>query len=76
MNYKENYYKHHGLYKCDTLFCKMCFSPAVNLHHVIYKSHGGTDNPDNLIPLCMNCHDGHHTNNNPTTEQLKLANEN
>ena len=76
MNYKEKYFKHHGLEKCDVLLCKICHAPAVNLHHIIYKSHNGTDDPSNLIPLCFNCHDGHHTQNNPTTEQLKEANEN
>lgn len=74
MNYKENYFKHHGLYKCDLLLCKVCSMPAVNLHHVIYKSQGGTDDPSNLIPLCYACHYSHHTLNKPTTEQLKEYN--
>ena len=75
MNYKENYFKHHGLDKCDVLLCKMCGQVAVDLHHVLYKSQLGTDDPENLIPLCYKCHSGHHNNNNPTTKQLKEANE-
>ncbi len=76
MNYKGRYYKHHGLDKCDMLLCKICGSMAVNLHHVIYKSQGGTDDPSNLIPLCFDCHFNHHNKNNPTSEQLKELNEN
>jgi len=70
MNYKINYYKSKGLDKCDVLFCLNCGKIATNLHHIVYKSHCGTDKPDNLAPLCYNCHSGHHNNNNPTTEQL------
>ena len=71
MNYKDKYYKHHGLAKCDFIPCKCCGAASVNLHHVVYKSQGGTDDPSNLIPLCFSCHDGHHTRNSPTTEELK-----
>lgn len=71
MNYKEKYYKAKGLDRCDVLFCAVCGALAVNLHHVIYKSHGGTDEPENLIPLCFLHHSWHHDRNNPTTEQLK-----
>ena len=75
MNYKKKYYKHHGLIESDFLACKICGKKAVNLHHVIYRSHNGNDEPENLIPLCFNCHSGHHDRNNPTTEQLIKANE-
>ena len=74
MNYKERYYKHHGLDKCDVIPCKICGKPSVNLHHVLYRSQGGTDEPSNLIPLCYDCHSGHHNNNNPATKQLQDAN--
>lgn len=74
MNYKQQYFKNHGLYECDVLFCKMCPQVAVNLHHVKYKSQGGTDDPDNLIPLCFDCHSGHHDKNKPTTKELQNAN--
>ena len=75
MNYKEKYYKHHNLEKCDLLYCAVCGRIAVNLHHIVYKSQGGTDEPSNLISLCMECHDGHHTRNEPSTnELLKLKN--
>lgn len=30
------------------------------MHHIIRRSQGGTDDPDNLVPLCHACHMGHH----------------
>lgn len=71
MNYKERYYKFHGLDKSDILFCKNCGKVATNLHHVKYRSQGGTDDPTNLIPLCNLCHKFHHDNNSPTTEEIE-----
>jgi len=39
--------------------CLCCPNTAVELHHVIRrgKGKGGTDNPENLAPLCRTCHD-------------------
>ena len=71
MNYKEKYYQHHNLDKCDVLECAVCGKLATNLHHILYKSQGGKDDESNLIPLCYNCHANHHDRNSPTTEQLK-----
>jgi 5-methylcytosine-specific restriction endonuclease McrA len=34
---------------------------AVDLHHIVFKSRGGTDDVENLIPLCRICHD-HNSN--------------
>lgn len=71
MNYKEKYFKAKGLDKCDVLLCAVCGKLATQLHHIKYKSQLGTDEPDNLIPLCFEHHAGHHDRNNPTTEELK-----
>jgi 5-methylcytosine-specific restriction endonuclease McrA len=45
-------------YKC--LKCGKYPQPKSELHfhHVVYRSSGGDDSPDNLIPLCFNCHTG------------------
>ena len=71
MSYKEKYFKFHGLEKCDILLCANCGKVAVNLHHIKYKSKGGSDEEENLIPLCYDCHASHHNKNTPTTEQIK-----
>ena len=47
-------------YKCQ---CgKKGCSDELRVHHIIYRSNGGSDNPDNLITLCkkhhMSLHDG------------------
>lgn len=73
MNYKDKFYKYHCLEKFDIIFCVVCGQKATQLHHVKLKSHGGTDDPDNICPLCMACHSGHHNSNKPTTEQIIIA---
>ena len=43
-----------------------CSSPVCNCrditpHHLLYRSHGGTDDPENVASLCLHCHlDGIH----------------
>jgi len=41
-------------FKCKTKNVKL------NVHHIILKSGGGTDTPDNLITLCKKCHEKLH----------------
>jgi hypothetical protein len=33
---------------------------TLDIHHMEYVSEGGGDTPDNLLPLCPNCHSLHH----------------
>lgn len=40
--------------------CKICRLPAILLHHI--DDDNKNDNPDNLMPLCRNCHVKLHTN--------------
>ncbi len=37
--------------KCNTQY-------KIHYHHIIFRSAGGEDDPDNLLPLCFNCHVG------------------
>ena len=41
--------------------CYYCGSPYVELHHIVYKSHGGKDDERNLICLCRVHHEMVHT---------------
>jgi len=34
--------------------------PKLHCHHVIWRRHGGSDHPDNLLVLCETCHLGVH----------------
>jgi len=70
MNYKEVYFNHLGLDKCDTVYCANCGRIANQIHHIKYKSQGGKDIFSNLIALCFGCHSDHHTKNKPTTKEL------
>jgi len=42
----------------DNYQCQKCKKKKVpfNVHHIIYRSKGGTDVPSNLITLCKECH--------------------
>ena len=53
--------KHYVLHR-DEHACKKCNKSNVKLqvHHILFKSAGGTDSPDNLITLCQSCHHNLH----------------
>lgn len=47
----------------DNYTCQYCKKQNIKLHvhHIVFKSKGGTDRPDNLITLCEQCHNDLHT---------------
>lgn len=46
-----------AVYKRDGYRCALCDSTAgIQIHHVVLRSQGGTDYPQNLITLCWRCH--------------------
>ena len=42
----------------DHYTCQVCKqkNKILNTHHIVYRSHGGTDRADNLITVCTDCH--------------------
>ena len=42
----------------DKYACQHCKTKqgTLEVHHIIFRSNGGSDEPDNLITLCRNCH--------------------
>ena len=40
-------------YTCQHCKTKQC---TLEVHHIIFRSNGGSDEPDNLITLCRQCH--------------------
>ncbi|MCG7335918.1 RNA-guided endonuclease IscB [Sporosarcina sp. ACRSM] len=42
----------------DQYTCQVCKkkNKILNTHHLVYRSHGGTDRADNLIAVCTDCH--------------------
>lgn len=47
----------------DSYTCQICGAKNTRLevHHIVYRSKGGTDDEDNLITLCESCHKKIHT---------------
>jgi len=56
----KNYLKHHGFGEQDMILCEKCGFIAVDIHHKVKRSRGGTDEADNLIALCRDCHNKEH----------------
>jgi len=57
--YEENCQQ--ALIRCRRICC-ICrrFRPShIQVHHIVERSEGGTDDFDNLIPACIFCHQGH-----------------
>ena len=64
----------------DNYTCQCCGKKNIRLevHHIIYRSNGGTDDENNLITLCENCHSKVHDgdiilNKKPKKMTLKHA---
>lgn len=57
--------------------CEYCKSDyAVDVHHIIFKSRGGSDLPINLIALCRECHNRAHSSDSRTFRiKLQLVKE-
>ncbi len=42
-------------------YCQLCDRwGCIQVHHIIYRSQGGGDVDENLIALCIDCHDDGH----------------
>mgnify|MGYP003489947021 FL=1 len=53
----REYILHRDNHQCQNPDCKNKEKqPILELHHIIYRSNGGTDTPNNLITLCTKCH--------------------
>lgn len=48
---------HRDNYTCQCCGKKNC---RVEAHHIVFRSNGGTDDEENLITLCADCHKGVH----------------
>lgn len=56
--------------------CALCGwkESSCDVHHIIPKKHGGTDDFNNLIVICPNCHRICHTTNKYTIDYLQKYN--
>jgi 5-methylcytosine-specific restriction endonuclease McrA len=61
------YMEHFDYIEQDLIPCEVCMGRAVDIHHIVYRSQGGTDEVRNLMALCRKHHDQAHD------EKLKEA---
>lgn len=63
--------------KRDDYTCQICgkkfppFSPLLHVHHKIPLSQGGTNDSNNLITLCIDCHKDQHPHMQKKTYKVK-----
>jgi len=60
----------------DNYTCQICGKTHTRLevHHIIFRSHGGTDDENNLITLCEECHAAIHDGKIVLTKQPRKLN--
>lgn len=59
--YKKKYLAFYGYGEQDYIICRGCLKrQAGEIHHIKFKSQGGSDEVINLICLCRYCHDRAH----------------
>lgn len=60
----------------DGYTCQICGKKHTRLevHHIIFRSKGGTDDESNLITLCEDCHSGIHNGSIVLTKKPKKLN--
>ena len=59
-NNVKAYVLHRDDYCCQHKGRGIRHSKQLHVHHVVYRSQGGSDVPDNLVTLCRSCHDELH----------------
>ena len=62
----SNYLRHFDIGETDTWYCEGCMrefpiNNGLQIHHIIYRSHGGGDEVENCIALCVKHHDQAHS---------------
>lgn len=67
MNKTKNYKQ---VAERDNSLCRVCGKPSSDIHHIVYRSHGGTNDIRNLIALCRGCHDNAHKDEKVMREYL------
>ncbi len=58
-----------GMCECRV---KGCTNQATQFHHKKYKSRGGSDRPENIAHVCLNCHESIHRHR-PGTEKFRTS---
>ena len=59
------------VYERDGAICQLTGAQGTEVHHVVYKSHGGGNAPNNLVLLSKKGHDLQHASEGLTVSALK-----
>jgi len=70
-NLKQYVLKRDG-YLCQSCKNKSRQNAELHVHHIKFRSNGGTDTKNNLMTLCKPCHDKLHKRKNAQAHSLKL----
>jgi len=49
-----------NIFERDRFRCRGCAKSADEIHHMVFRSQGGSDDPSNLVAVCRNCHEQAH----------------
>ena len=44
----------------DVFLCQLCGTNGEDVHHIVFRSQGGSHKPNNLVLLCGECHTGYY----------------
>jgi len=66
----KQYVLHRDGYKCQ---CCKKDKTKLQVHHIVFRSNGGTNAPDNLITLCRECHENLHLSEDAIGLSKKLS---
>ena len=54
------YMDYFGYGEQDVILCENCGQRASDVHHLVFRSHGGGNEIENLCAVCRTCHDSAH----------------
>lgn len=60
------------IYERDGGQCVLCGGAGAHIHHIVFRSQGGKDEPDNLVTLCGSCHEKAHGRGNGAFTQKSI----
>lgn len=66
----KQYILHRDNYTCRQ--CRKNANSELHVHHIVFRSNGGTDTKNNLVTLCKLCHDKLHKKKNAQKASMKL----